>query len=95
VARRNGVKSCSSLLFFGYWLTIQPFAWRGKNIFEACKAAGVKHFVFSALPCAEKVSGGKLLHVDHFDGKSIVADYVEANKGEMLSSYFMPGKETS
>ncbi|KAK3115099.1 hypothetical protein LTR53_005915 [Teratosphaeriaceae sp. CCFEE 6253] len=63
---------------------------QGKNIFEACRKAGVKHLVFSTLPCAEKVSGGKLTHVDHFDGKSIVADYIEAGKGEMLASYFMP-----
>ena len=32
---------------------------QGKNIFEACKAEKVKHFVFSSLPSADKMSGGK------------------------------------
>lgn len=31
---------------------------QGKNIFDACKAEGVKHFIFSTLRSAEKMSGG-------------------------------------
>ncbi|KAK3723505.1 hypothetical protein LTR37_001757 [Vermiconidia calcicola] len=63
---------------------------QGKNLFEACKAQEVKHYVFSALPYAEKLTDGVLKHVDHFDSKAIVAEHIEANKGDMIASYFMP-----
>ncbi|KAI9659035.1 MAG: hypothetical protein M1821_001995 [Bathelium mastoideum] len=63
---------------------------QGKNIFEACKAESVAHFVFSALPNVEKLSNGILKRVEHFDGKAAVAEYAEANKGPMITSYFMP-----
>ncbi|KAF2236091.1 NAD(P)-binding protein [Viridothelium virens] len=63
---------------------------QGKNIFEACKADNVTHFVFSALPNVERLTQGVLKRVEHFDGKAIVAEYVEANKGHMIASYFMP-----
>jgi len=66
---------------------------QGKNIFEACRSEGVQHFVFSSLPYAEKLTQGVLKHVDHFDGKAVVAEFIEANKGDMIASYFMPGKQ--
>lgn len=65
---------------------------QGKNLFEASKAEGVKHFVFSSLNSAEKMSGGKYKNVDHFDSKAIAGEYIEANKGYMITSHFMPGK---
>jgi putative NADH-flavin reductase len=65
---------------------------QGKNIFHACKENGVKHFVWSALPYSEKITEGKLKHVDHFDSKAIVAEFVEENKGDMIASHCMPGK---
>lgn len=65
---------------------------QGKNIFEACKSVGVEHYVFSALPYAEKITDGVLKHVDHFDSKAIVAEFVEANKGDMIASFFVPGE---
>ncbi|KAI7481330.1 hypothetical protein KC351_g6453 [Hortaea werneckii] len=63
---------------------------QGRNLFEAAKAAGVEHYVWSSLPWAEKLTGGVLRHVDHFDSKAMVEEYVEANKGEMVVSYYMP-----
>ncbi|KAK4507014.1 hypothetical protein PRZ48_000748 [Zasmidium cellare] len=63
---------------------------QGKNIFEAAKAEKVRHFVFSSLPYAEKLTNGELKHVDHFDSKAQVEEYAEANKGDMISSYVMP-----
>lgn len=64
---------------------------QGKNIFEAAKENGVQHFVWSALPYAEKLTEGKLKHVDHFDSKAIVAEYVEANKPSgMITTHVMP-----
>ena len=65
---------------------------QGKNIFEACQAEGVKHYIFSTLPYAEKITNGALNRVDHFDSKAIVAEHVEAKKGSMIASYYMPGK---
>ncbi|KAI6787662.1 hypothetical protein KC363_g9029 [Hortaea werneckii] len=63
---------------------------QGRNLFEAAKAAGVEHYVWSSLPWAEKLTGGVLRHVDHFDSKAMVEEYVEENKGEMVVSYYMP-----
>lgn len=68
---------------------------QGKNIFEACKTEGVKHFVFASLPWTEKLTNGVLKHVDHFDGKAIVGQYAEENKGDMIVSYYQPGKRPS
>lgn len=65
---------------------------QGKNLFEAVKTEGVKHYVFSTLRSAEKMTQGKLKHVDHFDSKAIVGEHIEANKGDMIASYFMPGE---
>ncbi|KAL9619376.1 MAG: hypothetical protein Q9160_005971 [Pyrenula sp. 1 TL-2023] len=64
---------------------------QGMNIFDACKEENVVHFVYSTLPYAQKITDGMLQHIDHFDGKAVVAEYVEANKGRMIVSYFMPG----
>lgn len=66
---------------------------QGKNIFEAVKSQGVKHLVWSSLPYADKLTGGVLKNVDHFDGKAMVEEFIEANKAEgLIASYFMPGK---
>ncbi|EMD00756.1 hypothetical protein BAUCODRAFT_182018 [Baudoinia panamericana UAMH 10762] len=63
---------------------------QGKNIFDAVKAEGVKHYIWSSLPWTAKVSNGKYTHIDHFDGKAEVEEYVEKGKGDMIASYFMP-----
>ncbi|KAI7279473.1 hypothetical protein KC345_g5351 [Hortaea werneckii] len=63
---------------------------QGRNLFEAANAAGVRHYVWSSLPWAEKLTEGVLRHVDHFDSKAMVEEYVEANKGGMVVSYYMP-----
>jgi uncharacterized protein YbjT (DUF2867 family) len=65
---------------------------QGKNIFEACRAEGVKHYIFSSLPYAEKITGGVLKNVDHFDSKAMVEEFIEENKGDMVASYVMPGR---
>ncbi|KAJ1929259.1 hypothetical protein IWQ60_001314 [Tieghemiomyces parasiticus] len=49
---------------------------QGKNIADASQRAGVKHVVFSTLPSANKLSGGKYKGVQHFDDKAVVADYM-------------------
>ena len=65
---------------------------QGKNLFDACQAEGVKHYVFSSLPWAEKVTKGVLKNVDHFDSKAEVEEFVGKNKGDMIASFVMPGK---
>ena len=76
-----------------FWSTLskETEIQQGKNIFDAAKAAGVKHLVWSSLPYAEKISGGQLKRVAHFDSKAIVQEYAEEKKGEMWVSYFLPG----
>jgi hypothetical protein len=63
---------------------------QGKNIFQACKEANVHHVVVSTLPHVSKLSNGKYTGVAHFDSKAIVGEFVEANKGSMVVSYFLP-----
>jgi hypothetical protein len=63
---------------------------QGKNILAACKSADVKHFVWSSLPNVSKLSKGKHTLVEHFDGKAEVEEVIEAEKGGMIASYYMP-----
>ncbi|KAB8235413.1 NmrA/HSCARG family protein [Aspergillus alliaceus] len=63
---------------------------QGKNLFEACKAEGVQHFVYSSLPWATKTTNGILRHLEHFDSKAMVQEFIEAHKGDMIASYFRP-----
>jgi putative NADH-flavin reductase len=64
---------------------------QGKAIADAAKAVGVKHLVWSALPNATKLTNGVLSHIEHFDSKAEVAEYIESIKGDMVATYFMPG----
>jgi uncharacterized protein YbjT (DUF2867 family) len=64
---------------------------QGKTIADAAKAAGVKHLVWSALPNTTKLTNGVLKHIEHFDSKAEVAEYIESVKGDMVATYFMPG----
>ncbi|KAH7396382.1 hscarg protein [Pyrenochaeta sp. MPI-SDFR-AT-0127] len=63
---------------------------QGKNLFEACKAQDVRHYVWSSLPYALKMTNGALTQLPYFDGKALVEQYIEANKGDMIASYFWP-----
>ena len=63
---------------------------QGKNIIAACKAADVKHLIWSSLPHVTKLSEGKWKNVEHFDGKAEIELVIEEEKGSMIASYFMP-----
>jgi hypothetical protein len=63
---------------------------QGKNILAACQSTEVKHFVWSSLPNVSKLSNGKHTKVEHFDGKAEVEEAIEADKGGIIASYYMP-----
>jgi hypothetical protein len=64
---------------------------QGKTIADASEEAGVEHLVWSGLPHVTTLTQGKLKHVEHFDGKAEVSQYIESIKGkDMLATYFMP-----
>jgi uncharacterized protein YbjT (DUF2867 family) len=65
---------------------------QGKNMADACLAEGVQHLVWSTLPYVTKLTKGQYTHVDHFDGKAKITEYIENIKGDkMTTTYFMPG----
>lgn len=41
----------------------------------------LERFVYSSLPDATKLSGGKYTRVWHFDSKSAVADFIRRQRG--------------
>ncbi|KAF3402777.1 NmrA-like family domain-containing protein 1 [Talaromyces pinophilus] len=49
---------------------------QGKNVTDACKAAGVQHLIFSSLIDVKEASKGSLVHVYHFDGKAEIERYI-------------------
>lgn len=52
---------------------------QGKNVTDACKAAGVQHLIFSSLIDAKEASKGSLAHVYHFDGKAEIERYTRSS----------------
>lgn len=65
---------------------------QGKNMADACLAEGVEHLVWSALPYVTKLTKGQYTHVEHFDGKAKITEYIESIKSDkMTTTYFMPG----
>lgn len=75
-----------------FWESMDPNKeiQQGKNIFEASKAAGVQHLVFSTLPGTRAMTDGKI-YVPHFDSKAAIQEYIESNKGDALwATYFQP-----
>ncbi|KAJ7270285.1 hypothetical protein C8J57DRAFT_1605179, partial [Mycena rebaudengoi] len=52
---------------------------QGKNLVDAAKEVGIKFFVWSTLPNATKVSGGKYAKVYHYDNKAIIEEYLKAS----------------
>ena len=52
---------------------------QGKNIADAAaKTSTLKHFIWSTLPNARKISNGKYL-VPHFEAKNKVDEYIKSN----------------
>jgi uncharacterized protein YbjT (DUF2867 family) len=66
---------------------------QGKSIADSSKEAGVKHLIWASLPHVTRLTNGELKHVDHFDSKADVEEYIESIKGGsgMIASYWQPG----
>ncbi|KAJ7110725.1 NAD(P)-binding protein [Mycena crocata] len=47
----------------------------GKLFIDAAKSGGVSRIVWSGLPSITSLSGGKYVHVYHFDGKAVITEY--------------------
>ncbi|RDW85435.1 putative hscarg dehydrogenase [Coleophoma crateriformis] len=59
-------------------------AQQNKNIIDAAAKVGtLERFVFSSLPNANKLSGGKYSHVYHFDGKAMAEEYGRSTYPEL------------
>ncbi|KZO94754.1 NAD(P)-binding protein [Calocera viscosa TUFC12733] len=64
---------------FGVTLPFTPVSelQQGRNIVDACRSAEVPLLVWSSLPNATKVSGGKYTKVTHWDQKAQVDEYIK------------------
>lgn len=62
---------------------------QGRALANAAVAAGVPFYVYSTLPNAGKISGGKLKNMGHFDGKEEVEQYVRTLP--IRSAFIAPG----
>ena len=78
-------------------------AQQNRNIIDAAsKVSTLQRFVYSSLPNANKLSGGKYSHVYHFDGKALAEEYAASTYpklwekmnvfygGLYLENYFAP-----
>lgn len=64
---------------------------QGKTFAHVFNVVGVKHLIWSALPHVSKMTNGVLKGVEHFDSKAEIAEYIETTKGDIVTTYFMPG----
>ena len=72
---RNAIHGCYGV--FGvtnFWEHFDKEYPQGKNLIDAVAAEKVRHFVFSSLPHAKEISGGKL-SVPHLDMKAKLEEY--------------------
>lgn len=81
-------------LVTNYWETAQGEVEiaQGKNVADAAKKAGVSHIIFSSLINVTKATNGRLSHVPHFDGKSLIEEYIKSTGVKstiVLPGYFM------
>lgn len=62
---------------------------QGKALADVAVAAGVQYFIYSTVPYAGRISNGKYQHVDQFDSKAEVEEYIRTLP--LKSSFFAPG----
>ncbi|KAI5456743.1 hypothetical protein BGZ63DRAFT_495985 [Mariannaea sp. PMI_226] len=62
---------------------------QGKAVTDACKAAGVKHLIFSSLLNVTEASKGRLPNITHFDGKAKIEEYIRSSG--VPATFVLPG----
>ncbi|ERF69208.1 hypothetical protein EPUS_01165 [Endocarpon pusillum Z07020] len=95
-ALRKAISGSSAVFCVtNYWesMSKETEVKQGKNVADISKEAGVKHLIWSSLPHAIKLTNGELSHIEHFDGKAEVEEYIESIKpgSGMVASYWRPG----
>lgn len=78
-------------LVTNFWETInaQTEMAQGKAVTDACKAAGIKHLIFSSLIDTTKATKGRLPNISHFVGKAHIEQYIRDSG--VPATFFMPG----
>lgn len=78
-------------LVTNYWEKADPKVEiaQGKTVADAAKEVGVKQIIFSSLLNVTDISGGRLPHVLHFDGKAEIEQYIRATG--ITSTFVLPG----
>ncbi|KAJ6523306.1 hypothetical protein B0H19DRAFT_652197 [Mycena capillaripes] len=89
-----------AFLVTNFWehMDVERETAEGKMIIDAAKAARVERVVWSGLPSCSKLSGGRIKHVVHFDGKAVVTEYarqsgvpfVDVQAGCYASNFLSP-----
>ncbi|KAI0015229.1 NMRAL1 protein [Xylariomycetidae sp. FL0641] len=62
---------------------------QGRNMADAAKEAGVKHYIWSTLLNITKLTNGKLSRVYHFDSKAHVDEHIDSLG--LPTTHFLPG----
>lgn len=62
---------------------------QGRAVTDASKAAGVEHLIFSSLRHVTEMTGGRLSHVSHFDGKAEIERYIRDSG--IPATFVLPG----
>ncbi|KAH8744838.1 NmrA-like family protein [Diaporthe sp. PMI_573] len=62
---------------------------QGRNLADAAKEAGVRQYIWSSLPYAQKLTNGVLTHVYNFDTKARIEEYVRSIGSP--AAFFLPG----
>ena len=101
---KTAMKGCYGVFgVVNFWEHFDKTYELGKNLVDAVAASNIKHFVFSTLPNAKKISGGKI-EVPHFDIQAKLEEYTRglglnvtfvnpAFYFENFLSYFPPKKQ--
>ena len=101
---KTAMKGCYGVFgVINFWEHFDKTYELGKNLIDAVAASNIKHFVFSTLPNAKKISGEKI-EVPHFDIQAKLEEYarsLELNVTfvhpafyyENFLSYFPPKKQ--
>ncbi|KAH7142937.1 nmrA family transcriptional regulator [Dactylonectria estremocensis] len=78
-------------LVTNYWesMNAETEITQGKNVADAAKEAGVSHIIFSSLLNVTEVTGGRLKHVPHFDGKAKIEEYIRSTG--ITCTFVLPG----